>query len=164
MLVCVLLFSWENYLKGCWNHLIFKSQSVFCSSYVQGFFYQKAGQKRVVRGRLCLRNSLTQYILQCSNTKFLPLFSLTIEVPKDSTHLLCKCIQTSELGIFIIPRVCFICVWRCWVLWNSSIYLTAKKQVCAYMTFQKKAGGQNGTPFFYLRLGLLVCSPVTSSL
>lgn len=43
-------------------------------------------------------------------------------------------------------------------------HLTAKKKVCAYMTFQKKAAGQNGTPFLYLRLGLLVCSPVTSSL
>lgn len=91
------------------------------------------------------KNSLMQHILQCS-LWFLALFSLTTHVPKDSTQLLCVCIQTSELGKFIIPRVLFIYVWRCRVLWNSSLSLTAKKQVWAYMTFQKKAAGQNGTP------------------
>jgi len=74
-----------------------------------------------------------QYILQYSHTKLLLLFSLPIDVPKDSTQLLCVCVQTSELGIFLIPRVCFIYVWRYWVLWNSSICLTAQRQVCAYV-------------------------------
>lgn len=73
MLLCVLLCFWETYLKGCWNHLIFKSQSVFCPWYVQIFFCQKAAQKRVVRDGLCLKNNLVQYILQCS-VQFLKLF------------------------------------------------------------------------------------------
>lgn len=109
------------------------------------------------------KEQFMQYILQCS-IQFLALVSLTTYVPKDSTELLCVCIQTSELGLFIILRVCFIYVWGCPVLWNSSLCLTAKEQEWAHMTFQKKAAGQNGTPFLYLRLGLPVCSPVASSL
>lgn len=102
--MCFAVF-WETYLRDV--ETISKSQSFFlvCADFLLPKDSPKKGTERMTLSK----EQFMQYILQCS-IQFLALVSLTTYVPKDSTELLCVCIQTSELGLFIILRVCFIYV------------------------------------------------------